>query len=781
MFRNNYQGGAVFDLFSGQGKDPVAKWKLCGGPSAIYKEYNKEVKGFVYCLEGSSHTVKMQMPENAKMSLGLIQRFLILQVNVPERHDFSAELVITDVEHLKRRLHFSTVHKEISATLLHAKIPFTELKRNAWSTLCIDLVSFTGGLFKGFLTLDAITLFATCKVRRIFTMKTDPKIMSDTFLNGACLMEMIPRSFWYPSDVNQIIHVLNYENLLKVEVKSEPLNSFSVPDQAPTATSTSYRRTKPQGVSQTAAGSRASSASPNTGRTSIANLDRMERSGSSLCRLKQKKTTESRNFTIHGENFSHGQQSHTLAKGASCKLQPHPPKQRVFGKQGSKKLRIPSAGRERVLSSDAEFGGKISGSGDNSPFPSSQQERSQQLLTREQKSGNLVVVEQSCNPANERMEAAPTPVEFQLRSGLSFDLEVRNSWESNEGSEPQLTLQEEVFTFSSQPHSPKRGQSQGDQEKMELGDSQVQSTGGGRRHAQPEDDFIGSESDEDVSHIKFHLQNTSVSFPATLRPTDTSQHVQLDNPSESPNTNQASPKQDLTNTCMQYPCSRGAEPARMVPTRCLSPSRSSHKSEKADQVSVENISVSLCRRLLQEVHLGDSKQQKEEENEMLRTVESSNYVSQLHTSTRMCEDDDEELRMLASLKRQQVEDECRAPALSASQVHQCDVSISLSSDDASTWTHISQAVNQGHHYQKEMNPLLQSNPREWMDVLSPPIMPPSQQRRSGNTENNLESLLRGGDGLVKEEENGDEYLKLLYDPCLNCYFDPESGKYYELV
>jgi hypothetical protein len=24
-------------------------------------------------------------------------------------------------------------------------------------------------------------------------------------------------------------------------------------------------------------------------------------------------------------------------------------------------------------------------------------------------------------------------------------------------------------------------------------------------------------------------------------------------------------------------------------------------------------------------------------------------------------------------------------------------------------------------------------------------------------------------------------LNLLYDPCLNCYFDPETGKYYELV
>lgn len=57
-------------------------------------------------------------------------------------------------------------------------------------------------------------------------------------------------------------------------------------------------------------------------------------------------------------------------------------------------------------------------------------------------------------------------------------------------------------------------------------------------------------------------------------------------------------------------------------------------------------------------------------------------------SLRVHGDDDEELRMLASLKREQEEDECRASGFSASQIHQCNVSISVSSDDASTWTHI---------------------------------------------------------------------------------------------
>lgn len=37
----------------------------------------------------------------------------------------------------------------------------------------------------------------------------------------------------------------------------------------------------------------------------------------------------------------------------------------------------------------------------------------------------------------------------------------------------------------------------------------------------------------------------------------------------------------------------------------------------------------------------------------------------------------------------------------------------------------------------------------------------------------------GEDDLNAEED--EEVLTLLYDPCLNCYFDPNSGKYYELA
>lgn len=73
-----------------------------------------------------------------------------------------------------------------------------------------------------------------------------------------------------------------------------------------------------------------------------------------------------------------------------------------------------------------------------------------------------------------------------------------------------------------------------------------------------------------------------------------------------------------------------------------------------------------------------------------KPVDSTGRDLHLLNSLRMRGDgDEEELQMLASLKREQEEDECRAPGLSASQIHQCNVSISMSCGDASTWTYVS--------------------------------------------------------------------------------------------
>uniref|UniRef100_A0A2K5RKG0 CFAP20 domain containing n=1 Tax=Cebus imitator TaxID=2715852 RepID=A0A2K5RKG0_CEBIM len=142
-----------------------------------------------------------------------------------------------------------------------------------------------------------------------------------------------------------------------------------------------------------------------------------------------------------------------------------------------------------------------------------------------------------------------------------------------------------------------------------------------------------------------------------------------------------------------------------------------------------------------------------------------------------------ELQMLASLRRQQneeLEDAGTSHGLSASQVDNCNVSISTSSDDTATWNScLPPPVNQGRHYQKEMNPPSPSNPRDWLNMLSPPIVPPSQQPAEQRPDSSESLSAQGEEDLSVEED--EEVLTLLYDPCLNCYFDPQTGKYYELV
>lgn len=101
--------------------------------------------------------------------------------------------------------------------------------------------------------------------------------------------------------------------------------------------------------------------------------------------------------------------------------------------------------------------------------------------------------EGSCGAVKESSAASPSKAEPSTGSiwpGSSRDPQVDGSGENNEGAEPQL-----VFSFLSQPHSPTRGKGQGDQERTAMGND-VRSGSGWRHEARPEDDFIGSESDE---------------------------------------------------------------------------------------------------------------------------------------------------------------------------------------------------------------------------------------------------------------------------------------------
>ena len=53
------------DVFSAQGRDPTAQWRLIG---MVKRHYDKELHSYVYMLEGgaSSTSTRMQLPKSDK-------------------------------------------------------------------------------------------------------------------------------------------------------------------------------------------------------------------------------------------------------------------------------------------------------------------------------------------------------------------------------------------------------------------------------------------------------------------------------------------------------------------------------------------------------------------------------------------------------------------------------------------------------------------------------------------------------------------------------------------
>ncbi|CAH1264889.1 C3orf67 [Branchiostoma lanceolatum] len=244
MFKNEYQGGPFFEIFSAQGKDPVSKWKLTGGASSIQKVFDKDVKSYVYTLEGGSTTTKMQIPKDAKQSLFLVQRYLVFQIYIPLGQDFSVELGITDLANNKRRILLSTCQREIAATPLHAKIPLTILRKKVWLHLVLDLLSLVGENFRGqtFRALESLTLSANCRIRKVFTMKAQPPDTTDDDELYSCdpvtdvEIDSIPRALQLSREVEQCTQVLTMTKIRQAEWKirgdsSRPTSSTETPDR----------------------------------------------------------------------------------------------------------------------------------------------------------------------------------------------------------------------------------------------------------------------------------------------------------------------------------------------------------------------------------------------------------------------------------------------------------------------------------------------------------------------------------------------------------------------
>ncbi|XP_059169675.1 protein CFAP20DC-like isoform X2 [Physella acuta] len=220
-FKNGFQGGPFFELFSLQGRDSMNNWKISN--SGIKKTYEKEVKGYILALEGASATTKVQAPKDQKQSLTLVQRFLVLQIYLSKGADFSMELSVTDLGNNKRRILLSTSQKEVQVTPLHAKVPLTIVKKAIWLNLTLDMVSLVGEMWTGqtFRSVDQISISANCRLRRVFTMKSQPPDTTedeelDPSINSG-EMDNIPKNCQFAPDVQHFTQVITLNKIKHAE------------------------------------------------------------------------------------------------------------------------------------------------------------------------------------------------------------------------------------------------------------------------------------------------------------------------------------------------------------------------------------------------------------------------------------------------------------------------------------------------------------------------------------------------------------------------------------
>ncbi|XP_053326080.1 protein CFAP20DC isoform X2 [Spea bombifrons] len=745
MFKNEYQGGAHVEIFSAQGKDPTGKWKLSGSQSAIWKDFDKEVKSFVFVLEGSGQTNKMQLPKENKQTLGLIQRYLVLQLYIPLGQDFSAELLITDLANIKRRLYLSTVHKELSATPLHAKIPLTTVRRKIWCNLCVDLAALTSGIFKEavFQSLDGIVISANCKLRKIYTMKLRPRDALqdlDTYrptLSGDDPTDSIPRSVQISADVSQVTQVLDLEKLRQCEAKPEAkLPTAAEADQLSNRGPGSASRSKTQDRTHIAFGSKVAGPPPASSRRttsrSSAELSRStRRHDRSLQQLSQEKAPGSEN----GRKLTHSpdqrnkenvpQRSRKDPSLYGTERRPQPPGEPPADKKIAK----------GTFSENADS--RLTGSG-----------------------------------VDER--------EFRFQDdSAEFSDGVLNEVPERLADRTQDT--EDFFPHSPLPRSAPRGKFR----YHSAGESSLLAEDFERdgRGAGMDEDFYGSDGsiEECETFQKTSSPKLDCGSSADISLASTHSDPEFTATTETSGAQPEDSTSSSTRSANVNAPDLDTFQKTLMPTRSLSPDGSRSEMSKPipttsrnkPALSVNRLKTSMSKKSLREIPPGDGD----------AAGDTSGYEWTNYQTTQLSAS---EMQMLASLKRQHnedLEDEGGSHGLSQSQIDHCNVDMSTSSDDTATWNSCQPPpVNQGCHYENEMNPLNHSNPRDWLNASSPPIVPtrPSQDRALlWSKQPSSHSCNEADDGFGPEEE--EEILTLLYDPCLNCYFDPETGKYYELA
>ena len=255
---NHFQGGPTVDVFGANGSNPTANWKVTG---TVQKVYDKALKSHVFVCDGGP-SAKMQLPKDDRRSLGLVQPYLALQINVPDSKPFALELSISDTARARRRLLFSTSFREAVCTPLHTRVPLGSLPRGVWVTLVLDMAFLTSSNFGGarFGRLEGIIIGASVRLRKICTLKDTsfigPGGIGPCFLGpGDCISSdhpayaaTVPKGMELPPEVESYTHMFTQGGGLHRSASSEAIEAEGGTLHAPSQHPSSPTRTMAQTV-----------------------------------------------------------------------------------------------------------------------------------------------------------------------------------------------------------------------------------------------------------------------------------------------------------------------------------------------------------------------------------------------------------------------------------------------------------------------------------------------------------------------------------------------------
>lgn len=233
MFSKAFQkGDGGVEIFSPTGTDPLRSLEL-KNKSAISKVYDRYIKGNCLILDQTSVSSSISCPSSSSKTLGIVQPWFCLQLNIPKGKSFSLELVISETTGQHHRVHFSTSFRGWDANELHARIAWPKEYDSLWVTYVINLEELCRVCFRStFASLDHFTVYSTCQIRKIFSLSAR---MTDI---------VIPAAFDFPIGVAAEIYLVG----LPAKVDKGVPSATSKPPQA----GTGKPRGKAAGTVQTA-------------------------------------------------------------------------------------------------------------------------------------------------------------------------------------------------------------------------------------------------------------------------------------------------------------------------------------------------------------------------------------------------------------------------------------------------------------------------------------------------------------------------------------------------